>query len=196
MASVDQEVVLISVAEGSNVGVRPDRLDISTINVTNIVVSGALNSQTLVGSIVTTGAAQSVVGTKTFTDVIITGTLNGAAVSSNGDLISGMSINATPSIILTFAPAAGSVYLITMNAVAANAAGDAGVFMCSVKVKRVGFTVTLSAPFDNWSNIDAALAGTTVAFVVSGIDLTLVATGVAAQTLNWGGVVKNVPLVF
>lgn len=97
-------------------------------------------------------------------------------------------LDATPTAALTLATAMNRIYLVTAQVVASNA-GNAAVFQLSIMVKNIGGTVVASPPFNDYSAVDAPLTGTAVGLGVSGNNITVTVTGLAATTINWRGVI-------
>ncbi len=99
----------------------------------------------------------------------------------------GSTVGATTVTIYTFATSTDELYFHTVNLVAATSAGDTAVFTSQVKAKNAAGVVTIGTPFNNWEDIDAAIATASISFSVSGTNILLRATGVAATTIEWSG---------
>ncbi len=122
----------------------------------------------------------------TVSEIIITTTLNGIPISDlfpSTDVIS--TTDATLTTLSTIPISNNTAVLLTVDMVVASLAGDSAVIRQSYKVTNNAGTVTLSAAFDMYSIIDAALAAITVSFVVSTTDVLIRVTGIAATNINW-----------
>ncbi len=96
--------------------------------------------------------------------------------------------DATPTDLHSVVVLPDRVYIFTARVVCASTP-DAAVFRQSVMVKTPGAVITVSAAFDDWSVIDPALAGISISFSTSGINVVLGVTGIAATTINWTSVI-------
>lgn len=190
----------------------------TTANV-GTLVTGTLNGQTVNGlTFVTTTGTQTISGTKTFSDLNAT-SFNGSPISGSfvttgtAQVISGtktfsvpqifgnyqiqpmaqvVTTNAAPTTIGTISTTTGYVYLITNRIVLGIGTGSTGNIKQSVMCKNVGGALTVSGIYDQFTALDAALAGTSASWVVSGTNLNLTVTGLVANTIKWNGVIDFV----
>jgi hypothetical protein len=64
---------------------------------------------------------------------------------------------------------------------------DTAVFKSTVRAKRTAGVLTISAPFDASSDVDVAIAASSVQFVVSGTDIVVRVNGVVGASILWVG---------
>ncbi len=88
-------------------------------------------------------------------------------------------------------------YFLTANVIAGNVdTGETAAFRLSIRARTNSGTTTLGAPFDVVTDADASLAAAAVAFVLSGNDVILRVTGVAADTVQWNGELTSIQSAF
>jgi hypothetical protein len=129
--------------------------------------------------------------------------INVAGISGGGlNFLSGTvaTANATPATIVAFPTVSNTGYIlyietsiITAATVGGNATAGAS-FTDTVRVYNSNGTVTLpgsdsSGRTTSTSNIDAALSGITVTYVISGTTINVTATGLGATNIGWSSTV-------
>lgn len=142
--------------------------------------------------VVTTEGAQTINGAKTFTGLSFTNiTVGSTTIYGTG---TGNTVGAVTSDIYTQATANNTAYLLRFSIVGATAGGNTAIFITSVRAKNVGGVLTVGTSFDIWTDADAAISAATVAFVASGTNVIVRATGVGGQTIDWGGEFKVIAI--
>ena len=173
MSSLFVEDIIFTSPAGSSVGVRLDEINIREINVDSI------NERT-------TGAGVSINGgtaifndtTQIFTEETVTTT------------------DATPTTLYSMATTSNTAYSISVEILAATAAGDTAAFKRSIKVKNVSGTVTAGLEYDSFNNTDTALNTASVSISVVGTNILVIVTGIALTSVKWGGEIKQVYMSF
>lgn len=97
-------------------------------------------------------------------------------------------VGATSQSLYLYTTTADTSYLINIDIAAKTAAGDTAVFKSSTRVKNVAGAVTVGTPFLTGTEADAAInTATAVVAAAGGAVIAVTVTGVAAQTIEWGG---------
>lgn len=87
-----------------------------------------------------------------------------------------------------------TTYLLNID-VCAKTATDTAAFKLSVKVKNIAGVITIGAIFANTTSIDATIASASVSVASGGGTLvSVIVSGVAAQTITWGGMVTTIQI--
>lgn len=162
----------------------------------NIAVSG-LSLTTLTVSTITTSAGDltiNPVGDVQFgTNALLfqsTTVAGGNALTANANV---QTTNATPTTIYTMATvsggATGTTYLCRLAIALADVTGgsNTGTYVAHFKAKNIGGTITVSSIVSNISILDGGLTATAITTAVSGSDVLIRVTGIAATTINWNG---------
>lgn len=191
-------------------------LTIATSGAGNILLNPAGQVQVSSGSTLT---VDSITTTTAATNLSISATgssinfnnknlINVAGISGTGlNYLSGTTAttNATATTIVTFTTASNTNYnlYIETSVVSAGSVGGAATsgatFWDSVRVYNTAGTTTLpgadaSGRTASTSNIDAALAGITVSYVVSGTSVNVTATGLASTNIGWTSTIWFTPV--
>jgi hypothetical protein len=127
--------------------------------------------------------------------------LNGGAVAMNDRSFiysdgTAQTVGAVTSTIYTIATVSNSIHMITYNIVAATSGGDTAVFTANYRVKNVAGTMTVGTSLGSLSDADLAVSAATVAVTTSGTNILVRCTGVAAITLDWRGIARDVSYSF
>jgi hypothetical protein len=140
---------------------------------------------------VMTNGDQTINGTKTFAELGLENlTMNGGTTRflANG---AATTVGATDDILYPVVTLNNVSYLLQYDIVGATSTGNTAIFRASIRAKNDAGTLTLSdVPFDIWSSMDSALAGANASYVVFGATIRVTVTGVAGQTIAWGGLLK------
>ncbi len=258
MSSVEPEEIFLTQPDGSSLGTHVDTIDVTTIIVDDITITGTLNGQAIAGQIMFTDAIQTVTnksfeddtnsfvsavdptvqiffdaagtaGTSsilTFTqttdreytvpdsgadcDFVMTAgtqtiaglkTFTGAVFSWNdrerlyttGNALTAGAVTAD---VYTIATTSNTAYLYMFDIIGATPAGVTTVWSSSVRAKNVAGVLTIGTEFNSWDDSEAALATSSVVFVVSGTNILIRVTGVAAQVITWRGSVREILSAF
>lgn len=193
----------------------------TTVNTTNLLVSGAFAIGTLAvttlnatgtvtaGTLASTGAVTG--ATSNFTGLMNAGSINTAGTLTAGSIVA-PTINTNPSEIpggtyqnvahnvqtadatvttVTTVPTISGSSQIIDYAVTYISGANTGALTQIAKVKNVAGTVTILS-MQTSAAVDAALAGTAAALVISGSNVLLRVTGLAATTIKWTAGMKIV----
>jgi hypothetical protein len=202
MSSLGNETAILNIANPRRLGPSLDQVVIregtfQVLNITtNLVLTGSLNGVPISGDIVTAAAVQTLTN-KTYSNPTVSGTftidtndIEKAATLTTSD--------ATPTTIHTISTSSGFTYYIQVYASATDSTGGAnsGSYKYSVKGKNLAGVVSLTSVFDSVTALDGTLSTTGLDFAISGTDIIIRATGLAATTIKWFAAAKIIQQSF
>jgi len=135
--------------------------------------------------------------TGTFTSAGIDNLTGILTLNSNTTLRTNGSItttDATPSTLYTIPTTTDTILFLTVKTIGVKADGDSGIYTLSSRAKNLSGVVTLGTPFNQWDDIESGLTNTSIGVSVSGTDILVRVTGLAATTIKWRGTAEVITL--
>ena len=96
--------------------------------------------------------------------------------------------NASSTQLISIPTTTGTSYLLQTTITASNTTSttDSATFIISIKAtNNLAGSLSITSPFNTITSVDASLSTCTVAYAVSGINILINVTGVAATTIKW-----------
>jgi hypothetical protein len=144
-------------------------------------------------------ATNMTIGTLSVGTITIAGPINQTGTTAtiiNDPNLSAQTVGAVSVTGYTRAMVNNTVNTVSFVIAGITAAGESLSIKGSCRAKNIGGVGSVSGIFDYYFNSDPALAGASASFAIAGTNITVVVSGVAAQTIRFSGEVNIVQTLF